>query len=105
MAIVNDPIQPQQPQAEFLILQAQSEQKALEMVARVVELTERIFGGPVEIRSSYIPGAPEEKLVVFAVRTTADVPEMLAMEDEWIRQVRAVAPNWHSIRLRMIPSA
>ncbi|WP_254507167.1 hypothetical protein [Anatilimnocola floriformis] len=81
-----------------------AERRAFRAFGEVIRITTELFG-EVHVKESFDPEFAEEKYVVFVVRAPGTSKELMALERQWIEQVRQVARNWESFRLSLRPLA
>jgi hypothetical protein len=79
------------------------QQAAIDLLSKVISLTTTLFGQEVTVHEEHDPEFPEDRYVVFAVESEMDVADLVRAEQAWVREVRAIAPNWDSLRLSIRP--
>jgi hypothetical protein len=91
------------PSSSDAAFAAAPQQAAIEILSRLVRITTSLFGKEVKVVEDCDPEFPDDRYVVFAVDSDMEPADLLRAEQAWVREVRAIAPNWDSVRLSIRP--
>ena|SRR5436190_6703711 len=76
------------PSAESLTARA-----LVHAIGRIVEVSERLFPGPVRFEFSYDPESPDDEWLVFDVVAQGEYKDYCDREFQWHEEVRKIVPG------------
>ena len=68
-------------------------------IRQVVELTERLFGGPCQVTLEADPEIENYQSLVFCAKTSLGVHEIVDRRRQWHREVRQLVPGAHNFSI------
>lgn len=75
------------------------------LLPEILDFTEQIFPGPVAVMVEWDPEIPDDPHIVFEVKATGTIAEILDREGEWHRKVLDCAkPESYVISITIIPT-
>ena len=80
-------------EAERDQLREATENSAVKILDRIIELTTQLFHSSVHVYTSRDPEFPEDSTIVFSVTTPLEANQILNAEFEWVKAVAQIAPK------------
>lgn len=85
--------------SQFQLPAGVATQDAKELLGQLALMTKEVFGCDVQVAEDYDPEVPDDRHVVFIVQPRAAMQRLVEMEDQWVKRMRILAPDWESVRL------